>query len=582
MRPAPRVVPAGPRRHARRTPRRRGPAHVGLAALLAVVPLPLAGCGPTTPTPPPTASPTHSPDAGDPIVVNSLPLPARFDPTDTDDPYTGRIAGLVQRGLFRYDAKGKAVPEVAASVESTDHRVYEVTLAPGWRFSDGEPVTADSFVDAWNRLADPTHPKRMRDLLAPVAGFVPVAAGTPGRSSDATDRGPARDRPTGRSPRLAGLTVTGARTFTITLTHPHPGFEQRLGHVALAPLPDVAFTDPDRFATRPVGNGPYLLPRGWSARGVLPLRPSATYTAGDPALNSGIDFRPYTDPARALRDVRDGRLDVLDVLSPSSLPTLRATFAQRVVDQPVGRSTGLAFPVHRAPWTGKDGSARRTALSMAIDREALAVDVHARTRDVATDLAPPVVEGHSPDLCGDACTLDPETAAEILDGVGGLPGGFTIAYAEDIDEGPTVTAICADVVEHLRVRCTGRPYPTSEALRTAVASGEETGPHLATRQMAYPLLESFLVPRFLGDGRTNDTGYADPITDAALGRALATEAPERTERLRSASRRILTSMPVVPLLDVHVAAVSSPAVTDVRYDVFGSPAYTQIRRPREG
>lgn len=559
-----------------RTPRRR------LVTLLAALVLPasltaLGACSaPPDPAPPPPPSSTHTPQVGDPVVVNALPRPERFDPTDTEDPGTARIAGLLQRGLFRYDTKGKAIPEVATSVETTDHRVYRVTLDEGWRFSDGEPVTADAFVDAWSRLADPTRPQRRRDLLAPVLGFSRVASSTgAGRGAAPTDL------PTGRSPRLRGLSVTGPHTFTITLAHAHPGFEQRLGDVALAPLPDVAFTDPAGFARHPVGNGPYLLTGTWNAAGTVTLRPNPAYTAADPAQNPGLVFRTYTDPAVALRDVRAGRLDVLDVLPTEALPTYLDTFGAQAVDQPVGRATGLAFPVTRAPWTGSAGAARRTAISMAIDRDALAREVYGRTRDVATDLAPPVVEGHHPDLCGDACRLDADTAAELFDGAGGLPGGLTIAYAADVDEAPVVTALCADITAHLDTGCAGRPYPTSEALRRAVANGTETGPHLTTRQMAYPLLESFLVPRFTSGGMTNDTGYDDPTTDVALARAVTVDGADRLTRLQAAERRILTAMPVVPLVDVHVAAVSSPGVADVRYDVFGAPAYTQITRPRQ-
>lgn len=575
--PRPGSASRRPRRVAGRVDPRGRLRSLGVAVVAALLPVGLTACSaPDEQTPPAATSPTHTPEAGDPVVVGALPRPGRFDPTDTQDPGTARIADLLQRGLFRYDTKGKAIPEVATAVETTDHRVYQVTLAQGWRFSDGEAVTADSFVDAWNRLADPTRPRRQRDLLAPVHGFVPVdPAAAPTRAAAPPGL------PAGRSPGLSGLTVTGPHTFTITLTHTHPGFEQRLGDVALAPLPDVAFTDPDGFAHRPVGNGPYLLEGTWSAGDTLTLKPNRAYTAGDPALNPGLEFRTYTDPAVALRDVREGRLDVLDVLPTEALPTYLDTFGTHAVDQPVGRATGIAFPVTREPWTGPAGSARRTAISMALDRETLGREVYGRTRDVATDLAPPVVEGHYQDLCGAACRLDADAAQDLLEGAGGLPGGLTIAYAADHDEGPAVTAICADLQTHLRIACTGRAYPSSEALRQAVATGTETGPRLTTWQMAFPLLENFLTPRFASGAMTNDTGYDDPTTDVALAHAVTLDGTERVARLQAAERRILTAMPVVPLFDVHVAAVSSPGVTDVRYDVFGDPAYTQITRPRE-
>jgi oligopeptide transport system substrate-binding protein len=38
-------------------------------------------------------------------------------------------------------------------VESEDQVTWTVTLEEGWTFHDGTPVTAESFVDAWNWTA---------------------------------------------------------------------------------------------------------------------------------------------------------------------------------------------------------------------------------------------------------------------------------------------------------------------------------------------------------------------------------------------------------------------------------------------
>ena len=40
--------------------------------------------------------------------------------------------------------------EVAESIETSDNQSFTVKLKDGWTFSDGTPVTADSFIKAWN------------------------------------------------------------------------------------------------------------------------------------------------------------------------------------------------------------------------------------------------------------------------------------------------------------------------------------------------------------------------------------------------------------------------------------------------
>ena len=57
---------------------------------------------------------------------------------------------LLFEGLVSYDADGKTVNEIAESIETEDSQHYTITLKDGKTFSNGEPVTASSFVDAWN------------------------------------------------------------------------------------------------------------------------------------------------------------------------------------------------------------------------------------------------------------------------------------------------------------------------------------------------------------------------------------------------------------------------------------------------
>lgn len=41
----------------------------------------------------------------------------------------------------------------AASIESSDNRVWTIKIKTGWTFSNGEPVTARSYLDGWNTAA---------------------------------------------------------------------------------------------------------------------------------------------------------------------------------------------------------------------------------------------------------------------------------------------------------------------------------------------------------------------------------------------------------------------------------------------
>lgn len=69
-----------------------------------------------------------------------------------------------------YDAAGNPAPEVAQSIESGDNVNYRIVLKPGWRFTDGSPVTAHSFVDAWNYGALSTNAQLQQSFSARSTG----------------------------------------------------------------------------------------------------------------------------------------------------------------------------------------------------------------------------------------------------------------------------------------------------------------------------------------------------------------------------------------------------------------------------
>lgn len=546
-------MPASPP-HRRRTGGVARVAAVGAALVLA-----LAACDSAPPAAPTTASPTATKPVTSPVVVNTRTLPTGLLPADARDPDTVRIAGLLWRGLVRYDAKGKTVMEVATSIETSDNTVYTVHLDPGWRFSDGEHVTAASFVEAWNFAARPGSRQYRANSFAPILGYEAVRAAT-GRAAD-----------------LAGLAVVDDRTFTITLSQPQPGFVDSLGDPAFAPLPAAALRDPAGFAKAPVGNGPYSLDGSWQAT-ELRLRPSAAYRGTDAARNAGLVMRAYTDLDAAYADLVAGRLDVLDDVPVAKLATYHSDLGDRAVDQPVGLAQSIVVPLRRPEWQGAAGLARRTALSTAIDRATVSTTVLARTRLPATDLAAPIVEGSSQSLCAELCAHDVDAAKKALNRAGGLGGPLQIAYAADLGDRPWLDAVCADIAQALSTTCTPKAYPTSLALRAAVAAGTETSPYVDTWQMSRPALAAFLVPRFVSGAPQNGSGYSDDVVDTELGTAATAPAASQAAAYQHIEQTVLEALPVIPLWSVNATFASAPGVEKVRSDVFGSPVFTEITR----
>lgn len=564
--------PTAPTRFARARDRARvrvrGPVRgrarrAALAALAGTVlgSMTLAGCSDpgTSPVPP---NPIRPATPQPPIVVTAL-RPITVMPTDVRDPYGARIAALVHRGLMRYDVKGKAVPEVAESVETDDDRVFTVKLRKEQAFSTGEPITARTFVTSWNWVANPANKQSGAAELAPIAGWPGVRTG----------RGLG-----GRKPTLTGLRAVDDLTLRITLAEPTRDFAARLGSPAFVPLPESAFADPTSYAASPVGNGPYRLEGDWQRRPYLTLAKNPMYRGDDASRNDGLVFRYVTDRAATYQALRAGALEVIDAIPLASLKTYRTELKLKAINQPVGVTQSLAFPVRRAPWNTTSGLLLRRAITQAIDRDALIEQYFAQTRQRATDLAAPVVDGYSDRMCGDWCTRDVTKARANLLAAGGFTGPLRIAYSRDNDDAAWVEALCASLTDALAIRCEPVPYPNQASYLGAIQAGTMTTPFVATTRMGTPNLAGFVTPRFLAGSLHNDTGYAGPRVQTLLTLGLRPD-QDPLRPYVDAERQLLQDLPVIPLWTRNATGGFGEDVEGFKFDVFGQPVYTELSRP---
>ena len=497
-----------------------------------------------------------------PISVTAL-KPITLMPTDVRDEYGARVAGLIHRGLMRYDVKGKAVPEVAESVDSDDDQVFVVKLRKGEAFSTGEPITAATFVTSWNWVADPANRQASAEALAPIAGWERVRAA----------------RPAGASPVvLTGVQAMDPLTLRITLTRPTRDFRSRLAHLALVPLPALALAEPQRYAADPVGNGPYRLEGDWRRRSYLSLAKNVMYRGDDAARNDGLIFRYLTDRRGSYAALRSGALDVIDAIPIGSLPTYRDQLKLKGVNQPVGVVQSLAFPLARPPWNSTQGLLLRRALAQGIDRNELITRFFAQTRQRATDLAAPVVEGYSDRMCADWCTHQPGPAAVALLAAGGFTGTLKIAYSVAEDDGPWVEALCDQVSETLGIACQPLPYPDHQQYLTAIAARTMATPFVATTSMSTPNLAGFITPRFAAGSRLNDTGYAGARVNALIALGARPEG-DALAPFVEAERQLLQDLPVIPLWTRNATGGFGEDIEGFKFDVFGQPVYTELSRP---
>src|SRR5699024_6076876 len=84
------------------------------------------------------------------VIVNGTEPQNPLVPANTNEVGGGRIVDSIFAGLVYYNVDGSVENDLAESIELEGDKTYRVTLKEGATFTDGTPVTSESFVNAWN------------------------------------------------------------------------------------------------------------------------------------------------------------------------------------------------------------------------------------------------------------------------------------------------------------------------------------------------------------------------------------------------------------------------------------------------
>jgi oligopeptide transport system substrate-binding protein len=538
----------------------RGATHVKWAACAVAVVLAATACG---------GGSDSGGGGADGIVSSSWGDPQNpLEPANTNEVQGGKVLDMIFRGLKRYDPKtGEAQNMVAEKIETADATNFTITLKDGWTFSNGEKVTAQSFVDAWNYGANLKNNQRNAFFFAQIDGY--------------TDVHPESGEPKAQT--MKGLKVTGPLTFTVRLSQKFSTWPDTLGYAAFAPLPRAFFDDHDGWLAKPVGNGPYTVD-SYARGSQMSLRRWDGYTGPDKAQNGGIDLKVYTDNNTAYTDLIAGNLDLVDDVPAAQLKNVEADLGDRYINSPAGIIQTLAFPYYDENWNTPDGAKLRTGLSMAINRKQITDTIFQQTRTPAKDWTSPVLGeegGYDPTLCGAACEYDPAEAKKLIAEAGGLPGGrISISYNTDTGSHKDwVDAVCNSIKNALGNdrACVGNPIGTFADFRNQITQSKMSGPFRAGWQMDYPLIQNFLQPLYYTNASSNDGKWSNKKFDDLIDKANAeTDPAAAVETFKEAEKVVRDEMAAIPLWYQNGSAGYSERVSNVALNPFSVPVYNEI------
>jgi oligopeptide transport system substrate-binding protein len=297
------------------------------------------------------------------------------------------------------------------------------------------------------------------------------------------------------------------------------------------------------------------------------------------AKNAGVDVKVYTDQIQSYADLLANDVDVVQGIPHGVLDSFKADLGSRAINQPSGTTDSLTFPLYQPEWNTASSKQVRQAISMAIDRQTITKTVLQGTSTPATDFSSPVVQGYSKDICGEFCAFNPAKAKALLAAAGGFKGTLEIAYNTDGGHKAWVEATCNSIKATLGIDCSARAYPDRKSLRDPITKGSMKVAFRTSWQMDYPALEDFLAPIFAKGAGSNDAHYDNPSFDDLLQEGdKATTPADAIKSYQAGEKLLVTDMPVIPLWYANTTGGYSENVSNVKFDVFGVPIFTDITR----
>jgi peptide/nickel transport system substrate-binding protein len=355
----------------------------GLAALTLALIILTAGCSKKAEKP------------GGAIVIGLENTPTNLDPRFATDAYSARICQLMFNGLVRMDEGLVPRPDLSDQWSLVGDRTYIFNLRQNVYFHDGTELTAEDVKYTFESILDPT-------------------LGAPGYND---------------LKMIEKIDMTGKYEVRIKLKEVFSPFLSKLD-IGIVPA-NTARKLKEKFATQPVGTGPYMM-ESFVPDDKVMLAAYGRYF-GQAPKTSKLIFRIIPNEMTRIMEIKKGSVHLLmNCVSPDFLPDLEQADGVYVESAP-GTSYSYIGLNLRDPVL-KDVRVRK-AIAHAVDRRALIRHMLRSYATEANSVLSPGNWAYSREVT--TYEYNPALAKKILDEAGyrqkGQAPRFTISYKTSLD-----------------------------------------------------------------------------------------------------------------------------------------------------
>jgi len=273
------------------------------------------------------------------------------------------------------------VPEVAGFPRiSKDGKTYTFVVRKGFRFANGEPVTASSFARAFNRDANPT-------FQSPAQAFIQDIVG-----ANSVTRGLSRS--------ITGITVRGD-AISFALVAPAPDFLSRLAMPFFQAIPRSLARRVDPSGVNVIPScGPYWIASRTPNQSIV-LKSNPYYGGSRPHNAAEIYYSIGNTPQVNEQDVLSGAADyAADGFPPTDAKTLAQKLGVNRGQFFIRLRLGLRYLAlnHDRPLF-KNNPQLAKALNYAVDRSAILQQAGFRAGEETDHILPSTLNGSRPCNC---------------------------------------------------------------------------------------------------------------------------------------------------------------------------------------
>jgi len=519
-----------------------------LTALLLATGCAKKDSAPAASTPSPTPSVAAPAAPGKKILhIGNGAEPQDLDAQITTGVPEHRLALVFFEGLVSEDPQLNIVPGVAEKWEiSPDGLVYTFHLRADAKWSNGDPVTADDFVQSFKRMITPSIGAEYAAMMWVVVGAEDYHKG---KSTDFTK---------------TGFKALDPRTLQLTLRQPTPFLLHALNHHAWFPIhpatlakfgglerKSTPWTRPENF----VSNGPYAL-KEWRPNQVIVAVRSPTYWDRAKVKIDELHFHPVELSDTEERMFRTGQLDITYEVPLNKIPVYQKEHPDSIRIDPYNGVYFYRFNVKRKPF---DDVRVRRALALAIDRETIVKKVTLGGELPAYDFTPPNLTGY---VSKNAFKADLAEARRLL-AEAGYPDGKGFPPVELLYNTLEKHRTIAEALQQMWRKNLGVDITLFNQEWKVYLDAQHTQNYQFQRA---GWIADYMDPHVFFDlwetgNGNNDTNWGNPEYDRLLHTALDAKTTEaRYEVYQKMEKILVDEMPVLPIYFYTYARLVSPKV----------------------